>query len=260
MDKTLNLPESGIAQPLVSDIFNGLKAIFDDTAIVGFYLGGSLAIGDFDESKSDLDFVVVLKAAPTHDEVEELRNMHNATKSSHKNRLYDNYEGVYITQGQALKPKNTNMHAAHLGSDGHFEIESHGPEIIIDLWQIRKAGFVVFGQSPEGVIGKITDDELLQANIDLFKSWWLPKLERREPMDSEYQAYTILTMARILYSLANHEQVSKKKAAAWCIEHYDKQAGLIREAFSWEPGKELNEIGQVYDLISLVDEQVTKSS
>jgi hypothetical protein len=148
------------------------------------------------------------------------------------------------------------MYAPHLGSEGHFDVENHGPEIIIDLWKIRKSGFVVYGQSPTELIGDITDDEMIQAKIDLFRSWWLPKLEHKEPMDSEYQAYAVLTMTRILYSLANHNEVSKKESASWCIDHYDKHADIIRDALSWEPGIELNNIERVYDLISLVNEQV----
>ncbi len=256
MNKTLNLPNFEIVKPLVFDIFEGLKTVFDVETIVGFYLGGSLALGDFDETKSDLDFLVILKGTPTSAEIEKLRDMHTAIKSRHKNRLYDNYEGVYLTLDQTNNPKHGDLHAPHLGSEGRFGVEDHGPEILIDLWKIRKSGFVVHGRQPTEVIEEITDDEMIQAKISLFKSWWLPKLDRKEPMDSEYQAYAALTMTRILYGLANHDEVSKKQSAIWCIEHYPKQADLIRDALAWKPGKGLDKLGQIYDLIELVKKQV----
>jgi hypothetical protein len=260
MNKTLNLPNFEIVKPLITDIFDRLKTVFDIDTILGFYLGGSLAIGGFDEAKSDLDFLIVLRGTPTDTEIEKLRDMHNAIKSSHKNRLYDNYEGIYLTFEQARNLKHVDMHAPHLGSEGHFGMEDHGPEVLIDLWKIRKSGFVVYGRQPKKLIGEISDDEMIQAKIDLFKSWWLPKLKRREPMDAEYQAYAVLTMTRILYGLANHAEVSKKESAAWCIDHYNRQAELIYDAIAWEPGKDLDKLEQVYGLIELVKKQIEHTS
>lgn len=254
MEKSPKLPNFEIVKPLVNDIYSGLKTVFEEEMVLALYLGGSLAIGGFDEEKSDLDFLVVLKDAPSTAELAKLRTMHESIRASHKNRLYSNYEGVYLTLDQVRSPKNANMHAPHLGSEGHFDVEDHGPELLIDLWKIRKSGFVVFGSAPETLIGEISTDEMLQAKVALFKSWWLPKLNRREPMDSEYQAYAVLTMTRILYGLANHDEVSKKESAKWCMAKYDQYRDLIAQALSWKSGDELHELDQVYSLIDYVNE------
>ncbi|HSW77953.1 MAG TPA: aminoglycoside adenylyltransferase domain-containing protein [Candidatus Chromulinivoraceae bacterium] len=250
-----NLPQPEVTHPLVNDLFDGVQQILGDN-LLGFYLGGSLAIGDFDEDRSDLDFLVVAKGEFTDGSIRRLHELHDSVYASNKNRLYTNYEGIYLTSDQSTHPKTADMHAPHLGSDGHFQIEDHGADIIIDLWKIRKSGFVVYGPSPRDVIGEITTDDMLQAKIQLFKGWWLPKLQAKEPMDNEYQAYAILTMARILYGIENRDEVSKKRAAVWCAERYPQYTELLREALAWEMGDPLNKQGETYDLIRFVAERV----
>ncbi len=251
----MNLPKPRVTRPLVADLFNGISEILGDK-LVGLYLGGSLAIGDFDEARSDLDFLVVVGHELSEDDVRQLHELHVTIRAGNKNRLYTNYEGVYMTTNQVEHPKTADMHAPHLGSDGHFQVEDHGADAIIDLWKIRKSGFVVYGASPDKVIGDISTDDMLQAKGRLFKNWWLPKLKAKEPMDDEYQAYAVLTMARILYGVENHDEVSKKKSAAWCAARYPRHAELIRKALIWQSGDTIDETAQTYDLIKFVAQQV----
>jgi hypothetical protein len=223
MHKVVNLPAPRVTHPLVNDLFDGVQQILGDN-LLDFYLGGSLAIGDFDEDRSDLDFLVIAKGEFTDDSIQGLHELHDNVRASNKNRLYTNYEGVYLTTDQAAHPKTS--------------------------------GFVVYGAPPIEVIGDITTDDMLQAKIQLFKGWWLPKLHAKEPMDDEYQAYAVLTMARILYGIEKRDEASKKKAAAWCAEQYPQYADLLREALAWEIGDTLNKQGETYGLIGFVAERV----
>lgn len=256
MSNPVNLPPFEITHSLVTDISKGLRRIFDSGQILGLYLGGSLAIGDFDENTSDLDFLVVLQVPVSAPELAAVKDLHSKIRATARNQLYKNYEGVYLTASQASHPHTSDMHAPHLGSDGHFEVEDHGAEIIIDLWKIRKSGFVVFGMPPAKTIANISVDEMLEAKSNLFKSWWLPKLRTKEPMNAEYQAYAVLTMARILYGLANRDEVSKKKSAAWCLTAYSDFADLIDAARTWEVGTKFDNIDRVYRLIAFVNDRV----
>jgi hypothetical protein len=253
--KPFKLPKYEITQPLVADLFNGIYQILGDN-LLGLYLGGSLAIGDFDEDRSDLDFLVVAKGELSDDSIRRLHKLHDSVRASNKNRLYTNYEGIYLSTDQASHPKTADMHAPHLGSDGHFQIEDHGADIIIDLWKIRKSGFVVYGPPPRDVIGEVTTDDMLQAKTQLFNGWWLPKLEAKEPMDDEYQAYAVLTMARILCGFENHDEVSKKKAAAWCAAEYPQFAKLVSKALAWQEGDRLDELERTYDFIAFVSKRI----
>lgn len=256
MYNQLSLPEQQITHPILTDLFQELNDRIGLYTVVGFYLGGSLALGDFDEERSDLDFLIVLGKGIDDVMLDELRQIHKQIRQNNKNRLYTNYEGTYLTAQQAIDPRTSNMHAPHLGSDGHFGIEDHGPELIIDLWKIRKSGFVVYGKEPAKVIGHISNEEMIEAKVDLFNSWWLPKLESKEPMDDEYQAYAVLTMTRILYGIANLDEVSKKKSAEWCIANYQNYGPLIKAAQDWKPGHSFNMLNKVYEFIDFSKQQI----
>lgn len=132
---------------------------------------------------------------------------------------------------------------------GILIVESHYAAMIIDLWKIRKSGFVVYGNLPTSVIGEITVEDMLDAKKTLFKSWWLPKLERSDKLDSEYQAYAVLTMARILYGTVQRDEVSKKAAANWLMKTEPQFKDIVQKALLWREGMELNEEQKTYELI-----------
>lgn len=258
MKPEITYPSYEITHPLIEDLSKGVFEVVKPENIEGIYLGGSLAIGGFEPHTSDLDFLVVLSSELAGEDITALRAMHTRIRESNKNRLYTNYEGDYITKEQAKNPLIADIVSPHLGTDGHFDVEGHGASMVIDLWKIRKSGFVVYGEDPSAVIGDISTEEMLAAKTELFKSWWLPKLERRDELDAEYQAYAILTMARILYGLVNKDEVSKKKSAQWLRTYKPEFADLIEKASSWKEGESLDEQEGTYDLIAYVDSVIEK--
>ncbi len=256
MNNQIKLPEAPATHSLIADIFRFINDRIGRNTIIGFYLGGSLALGDFDEETSDVDFLIIVNKSIDSVMLDSLRQMHNDIRQQNKNRLYTNYEGVYLTDKQAYDPTTIDMHAPHLGSDGHFDIEDHGSELIIDLWKIRKSGFVVYGKDPMQVIGNISNKDMIDAKVDLFKSWWLPKLESKEAMDDEYQVYAVLTMTRIVYGIANLDEVSKKKSAQWCIKKYPDYSSVIKDAQNWKPGNYFDAVERVYDFIDFTNQHI----
>jgi predicted nucleotidyltransferase len=56
--------------------FSARLSVILGSEVVGIYLHGSLAIGDFDEAASDVDFIVVIDNELTEAQVAEVRVMH----------------------------------------------------------------------------------------------------------------------------------------------------------------------------------------
>lgn len=251
MSPTFSIPDFEITHELVRDLFAETFRVFG-TDLVGLYLGGSLALGGFESDRSDLDFVVVVSDPIDSTALEMLRGSNSQIRASARNRLYGCYEGVYLTSAQAASPLAPAIVAPHLGGDGRLEIEPHGSEIVVDLWKVRRSGFVVFGPPPSQVIGEIADSDLGAAKLELFRSWWLPKVKRREPMDSGYQAYAVLTMCRFLYSLVHGGDVSKRLAANWVIGRHPTFASLVAAARDRGFVGEFDHLDAVYDLIQAV--------
>src|SRR5204863_3825550 len=83
---------NAVLQALVS----GVQAILGPR-LVGFYLDGSLAIGDFDPASSDVDFVTVLADEMPGDAFRALQALH-ARLAREPSKWGQELEGSYITR------------------------------------------------------------------------------------------------------------------------------------------------------------------
>lgn len=208
--------------------------------IVGIYLSGSLASGDFRVHKSDVDFVVATKDSLDEETLRKIKLLHEEMRSD--NLPYaDNIEGDYVPL-EALKKYNPeNSTYPHLGNDGHFEVEKHDSDEIIQRSVLREKGLVLYGPSPKTLIDPISVDDVKQSARMVLLEWWKPLLLSEKLETSEYQAYAILTMCRSLYTLKFGTVVSKQVAADWATTEFgDQFAECIQAALSWEKGKEIN--------------------
>ena len=81
---------------LLQELLSGVRAILD-RRFVGMYLDGSLAIGDFEPDKSDLDFVVVTDGELSAQTFRDLKALHEriATGAS---KWTKELEGSYVPQ------------------------------------------------------------------------------------------------------------------------------------------------------------------
>src|SRR3989442_5190505 len=86
----------GEINSVLEELLLGVRAVLG-RRFVGMYLDGSLAIGDFEPDKSDLDFVVVTDGELSPETFENLKTMHEriATGAS---KWAKELEGSYIPE------------------------------------------------------------------------------------------------------------------------------------------------------------------
>lgn len=244
----LREPEAAAAIPLVRAVHaDSQLALGDD--FVGMLLLGSLALGDFDPLRSDVDFLVVTHAQPNPAQFEHLRALHARLRTSAL-PFASNYEGVYIPLANLRRYRPEDAHA-WLGSDGHFAWETQGSDWILQRHVARERGVIVSGPHPHDLIDAVPAEERLRACAALLQEWWAPKLaDPRDLRDAEYQAYAILTMCRARYTLATAEIAGKPLAARWMTERGDaRTAAAISAALQWRRGDLLDELDVALRLI-----------
>ena len=217
---------------------------------IGLYLFGSLATGDFNPNRSDIDFVVVTAAELADDTVAALAAMHTQirTNGSHwESRL----EGDYIPLAALRRYDPALARYPHLGDDGHFAVEQHGSETLIQYHTLREKGVVVAGPPIRPLIDPITPDELRQATWDILHDWWQPMLANPVQLDySGYQVYAVLTMCRMLYTLQFGEIASKPVAAQWTMDEVNGRfSNLIKQANTWQNGMPFDKLDETIDFI-----------
>ncbi len=200
---------------------------------VGFYLYGSLSLGDFDPASSDVDFLVVTAGELSEELLEQLRAMHAAIASSglpHAARL----EGSYIPR-QALRRYDPDL-ARHptIGVDWPFQVGLHDSNWIIEHHIVREHGVIVWGPGPQTLIDPVSPQELRAAVCEQLENVWQSRLDDPawlRPRD--HQAFAVLTLCRALYTLQQGMVGSKPQAAAWAQEMYPGWKPVIERALIW---------------------------
>ena len=213
---------------LLSDVQLALKNHF-----VGLYLYGSLASGDFDPGRSDVDFVIITDGNFPDGTVQALDAMHARIAASGL-KWAAKLEGAYV-------PLNTLRRHAPDGrpcptlNEGRFYSATLGSDWVIQRHIIRECGIVVAGPEPRPLIDPVQPDDLRWAVQAILREWWAPMLTNPAWVRGrEYQAFAVQTMCRALYTLEHGEIVSKPAAARWARARVGARWGtLIDQALAW---------------------------
>ena len=233
--------------------------------VVGMYLYGSLAYGDFALERSDIDFVIVTNDEVTGEAVPALEAMH-ARQTASGTVWAKRLEGSYISQPALRRYEPTDGMRAHINR-GNFYLGHHGSEWIIHRHVLREQGVVVAGPCPAGLIDPMPDTELRRSVLGILREWWEPIVQNPVRLRSgEYQAYAIMTMCRALYTLRHGVVATKPVSARWARgELGEEWAPLIDSALAWRHNMPLDRMSETLDFMRfmlghcLSDERLTSS-
>lgn len=230
-------------------LLSGVQAILEHH-FIGMYLYGSLASGDFDPQRSDVDFVVVTGDELADEMLPALEVMHARIAVSGL-KWATRIEGDYIPQQALRRYDPTHALYPHLGMDGHFNVEQHASDGVIQRHLIREQGLVVAGPAPQTLIDPVSPNDLRRATLGILGKWWAPMLHEPTLLrSSEYQAYAILTMCRALYTLQYGIVAPKPVAARWAQETLGKcWTALIERALVWRPDAQTDNMHETLDFI-----------
>ncbi len=201
----------------VDEILETLLARIKDVLgekLVGFYLYGSLAAGDFDCQSSDIDFVVATAQELNDEGTAKLRRMHEEIYNQ-PGRWNKKLEGAYIPV-KALRRYDPDFQQPFVNGDKPLRRTRLGPDWIINRHILREQGVAVYGPAAATLIDPVSEEEIIQAVKDELFVSWKPILSNTEKMKTRlYQAFAILTMCRALYALKHGEIATKTRAAQW---------------------------------------------
>ncbi len=226
---------------------------------IGLYLTGSLALGDFNPNRSDIDFVAATAGDLPDNVVQALAVMHGRLRAS-ENKWATKIEGDYIPLPALRRHDPANRTYPHLGDDGHFAIESHGSDMIIQFHTLREKGVTLAGPPPRTLIDPVPPEDLKQAVRGTLQGWWQPMLTNHYRLsESEYQVYAVLTMCRMLYTIQTGDVTSKPAAVRWAMEAVDGRfTSLIQQANAWQNGMPFDKLAETLDFIGYTLAQSTK--
>ncbi len=222
---------------LIQLLLSRLKEILGEK-LVGFYLDGSLVLGDFDHDISDIDLVAALSSDMNDTEFESLQKMHTDFAQQHK-EWEDRIEVCYISTDALASVKSKTSTIANISPGEPFHKRESNIEWIMNWYVLREKSITLFGTPAKPIVEPISKDEFVQAIKAHISSWgkYVDDMHKRKG-----QAYSILTMCRALYAIKNGEQVSKKQAAEWAMKELPEWCGLIQNAIEWRETKDENQV------------------
>jgi Domain of unknown function (DUF4111) len=220
--------------------------------LVGVYLDGSLAAGDFVERSSDIDVLVVTEDTLPDAVVAALGTMH-ARLATGPSKWARELEVSYIPR-RALRrfdPDDNRHPCIERGSD-QLVTEVHDHAWVIHRHVVREQGVALAGPEPRTLIDPVGPGDLRDAVVSLLHGWWMPAPACRRGLDNPfYRSYAVLTMCRMRYTLQFGLVVSKPTAARWAQAELDARwTPLIQAALAWS--KEI--VSDVSETLSFIDD------
>ena len=251
MDITHPTPYKEVNRVLL-ELLSDVQTVLGDH-FVGMYLFGSLAGGDFDRD-SDIDFIVVTNADISDTLFSGLQTAHMRIATI-ECWCATQLEGCYLPRPALRRYIRTDALYPHIdrGKGERLRMKPQDSDWTIHGHVLREAGVVVTGPVPHTLIDPVTPNELRRAVLDILRGWWAPMLDDPLKLNScGYQSYAVLTMCRMLYTLAFGTIVSKRVAARWAKETLGEQwMPLIDRAWAGRHNPELK--ARTEDVIATLD-------
>lgn len=207
---------------------------------VGAYLQGSFAVGDFDEH-SDVDFIVVLIAEPSDEQVAALQEMHG--------RVYEmpsywaqHLEGSYVPLPILRESPLAGDTFWYLDNGSHELVRSDHCNTLVVRWTLREHGVVLAGPPPSTLLDAIPVEALRAEIRRTIQDWGGQILAEPDRYRNRfYQTYIVLSFCRMLHDLRSGRPGSKRAGAAWAKANLDPSwHGLIDRTWAGRPQPEVS--------------------
>jgi predicted nucleotidyltransferase len=209
--------------------------------LVGIYLVGSIATGDFDLD-SDIDFLVVINTELTE------ANMKSLQDIQIKIHGIDGYpakhlEGSYISVSDLNNWSIVGQKKLYYFDNGStsYELSAHDNQWHV-RWILRERGITLVGKEPKSILPEIPLDKVFsEINTNMRKVLEFFEDEIDRPLsffNTRFgQSFAVLTICRMLHTRHTGTVQSKKAGMKWAKQFVDpKWVKIIDQAWNEREG------------------------
>jgi len=243
---------------MLTELVEGLNRLLGKK-IVGLYLSGSLAYGDFLPDRSDVDLQAVVRSPVTQEELRSVEQLHRETERRYP-QWADRIECSYVPLAlmRELTPPVTPRPWWGFGT--LYAEAQAGNEWIINHYLLSRHGIALQGPNFNELIPPIDIQNVRQASArDLFQEW-VPKIDDGAWLSNcHYQSYLVLNLCRILHTVIQGEPGSKKVAGQWAKAAYPQWKNLIEEAERWAYGDAMKRQADAVAFLQFAVDRVNES-
>lgn len=186
-------------------------------AVSGIYLLGSIALGDFQPTSSDIDFVTLVRRALTAAEIDGLRVLHTTLRADFP---ACRFSGSYLQAGDlgrdaADRPPGPYYHDAELRI-GHHD------ENAVSWWLLANRHVTLFEAEPLDFSYEMDWERFSAAMRENLATYWT---QFRRPsrigwlLTDSGVMWVVLGVLRPWYSIREHAISSKTEAGEYGLQH-----------------------------------------
>jgi hypothetical protein len=222
------------ANELLAELLAGIRHTLGDQ-VVGVYLRGSLATGDFNPATSDVDLLAVTDRPVDDAAFAALSALHSRVDAL-PNRFAGRVEIAYI-DAAALRRYAPGRRHPTLGRGETLAWTEHHANWVLERWVVREQGVTLYGPAPATLIDPIPQAELVAVVRTRLADWaeWA-----NQPDDPDWRlplahkAYVVETMCRALYTLREGGLAGKRQAVTWALATLpDPWRGTVTASQAW---------------------------
>ncbi|MEU4289588.1 nucleotidyltransferase domain-containing protein [Kribbella sp. NPDC026596] len=170
------------------------------TAVEAVWLHGSLALGDYQLGRSDLDVVAVVSSPPSPAVAEVHRQLIAASPLAAKLHC------SYMVAGQLADPSIRHVTFAQ---ERYFD----RPVTPVTRRELALSNVALYGPPPSSLLPATSDDELFAFIRRDLRDFWLPVTRKRTPWYADiWVDLSLLTLARAHVTLTTGVLITKRAA------------------------------------------------
>lgn len=235
----------GLVAERVDDLLSRLDRALPGR-VEGFYVVGSACLGAFREGRSDIDFVAIAARGLGPEELRRMRAIHRgrwtaalAGDVALRRRWPLVCNGSYLERGALTRsPREVTALAGHVAGRFATAIAPGGGfDVNPVTWHtLARHGIAVRGQEPDRLKIRADPAELrawTRENLDSYWRTWVARARRRpsgvRPLTRWFAARGVLGVARLHYTLATGEIISKEAAGEYALATFAAEWRVVIE-------------------------------
>jgi hypothetical protein len=190
--------------------------------LAALWAHGSLALGDFQPGRSDLDLIALTGTALTSAHEQDLRRVHEALRSEEP--LAENLHCSYIARSDVADASRRHLTWAH----GELFERVVSP---VSRRELHQGGLRLLGAAPSAVIPLVTDQELTDFIRGDLRDFWYPATDQADLwLRDIWVDLGLLTFARATVTLSDGRLITKREALDVLVD-LGAPADVIRDIF-----------------------------
>ncbi|MEV4802838.1 nucleotidyltransferase domain-containing protein [Nonomuraea sp. NPDC049421] len=179
-----------------------LEGVEPAVPLVALWAHGSLAAGDYQPGRSDLDLVAVLDTTPTMDHWRRIKAVHRRLRLPLAERLHCSY---------MARQELDDLGAEHI-TWAHEHIFRR-PVTAVTRRELHEGARVLYGPPPAELLPPVSDEELARFIRADLRDFWLVRAQgRRRWLQDVWVDLGMVTVARATVTLQDGRLISKREA------------------------------------------------